>query len=98
MGSYYFHVTEMLYIYSNYCFLTSPIRSHSFLATPLSSLNLFIKSDFLLSLLVTILLLSLYATGNDSCHLRKQAFGFTFVQRRNVLSLQIVRNWLACID
>ena len=47
---------------------------------------------------VTILLLSVGATGNDShgCLLRMRV-SFSCTNRWGVLSLQIVRNWLACL-
>jgi len=53
-----------------------------------------LAGDSRLQQTVTILLLSLYATGNDSCLLRKRIFLILF-KSGNVLSLQIVRNWLA---
>ena len=45
---------------------------------------------------VTILSLSVGATGNDSCLLRMRV-SFSCTNRWGVLSLQIVRNWLACL-
>ena len=45
---------------------------------------------------VTILLISLYARGNDSCHTRKQSFNL--FQKRSVLSLQMVPNLLAVLS